>query len=166
MSEKTDDDGWEKAREMIRNAPPPTAQVPFEPDQPHPEPPKRSPVGRILLVLGIMGLIGAGIYVWSEYASQLSGVSTTTADAPKAAVVAPQPKVESAPAPVVRVTVRKGVKSVNVRSGPTPDSAQVGRVAGGQQVEKLSESGDWSRVRFSTDKKQIEGWMRSDLLQN
>ena len=170
MSEKTDDDGWEKVREMIRNAPPPTGAVPFQPDQPHPEPPKRSHLGKLLLIILVIGAVAVGAYLWTqrdEAPESKSGASRATSPAtavtPPAAV--PQPASDPAPGPTTTVTVRKGLKSVNVRSSPSAGSAQVGRIAGGQQVERLSESGEWVQVRFAADGKQVEGWVRNDMLQ-
>src|SRR5687767_6879617 len=145
MSEKPEDDGWEKVREMVRNAPPPTAQVPFQPDQPHPELPKRSPVGRILLMMFIIGVLGAGYYAWTQYEPEAQSPSSAAPDSKPtvpatASAEAPTAVSEPAPKAVGSATVRKGLKSVNVRSGPSPSSAPVGRIAGGQQVEKLSET--------------------------
>src|SRR5687768_13826955 len=107
MSEKPEDDGWEKVREMVRNAPPPTGQVPFQPDQPHPEPPKRSPVGRILLVNFIIGLLGAGAYALTQYEAESQGASGAAPESkPTAPIAAPAeaPQARSEPAPKAAAT--------------------------------------------------------------
>ncbi len=56
-----------------------------------------------------------------------------------------------------------GENSANVRQGPGKEHAVVGRVTAGQEVELLSQDGDWSYIRAEDG--AIEGYVASRLLQ-
>jgi uncharacterized protein YgiM (DUF1202 family) len=81
---------------------------------------------------------------------------------------APEEPVMVAPAEAVAATtlgqfVFVGENSANVRQGPGKEHAVVGKVTAGQEVELLSQEGDWSYVR--TEDGTIEGYVASRLLQ-
>ena len=172
MAEKTEDE-WEKLREMVRNSPPGTAQTPWRPDELAEEPPRRRISRKALLSLLLIVLAAGAAYLALEHGDELFGKdeakvekagSQTPSDAGAAAPgVAPAGQTKSQ-VDTTAVSIKKGLKSVNVRTNPSPNSPTVARLASGDRAEKLSESGDWVQLRLQSGGRSTEGWVRRDLL--
>ena len=166
MSE-ADEDAWEKVREMVRNSPPGTAQPQWNPNEVVEAPPPRRFPTEVVVGLLIAGCVAAGLYFGYEYLdglhtigiAQQSSAQSTSVSAP---VASPAPAASTAKT----ATVRSGLKNINVRASAASNGAVVGKLSGGQQVEKIAESGDWARIRFQTPGTTTEGWVRRDLLDN
>jgi hypothetical protein len=77
------------------------------------------------------------------------------------ALAAPE-SAKAEPAPLGQLVV-VGIKSANVRQGPGKEHSVVGRVKAGQQIELLSQDGDWSYIK--TIDGSVEGFVASRLLQ-
>jgi hypothetical protein len=172
MPDRTEDE-WEKLREMVRNAPPGTAQTQWRPDELAEEPPRRTYSKKALITLVVLALAAGAAYVALEHGDQLfgkneasSGNASSQVTAGKSGDAAPA----DAPAPQTRaatttLTIKKGLKTINVRANPSPNSPTVARLRGGDRAESVSESGDWVQLRFQSGGKSMEGWVRRDLLE-
>jgi hypothetical protein len=161
---ESDADEWEKVRDMVRNAPPGTAQPPWTPDAVVPRPPSRRWL-KVLVIAVLLVVAAAGAYLgWLEIMRPAATERPSAAPAQQSAAPKPAQTPPAAPQPTADVvTVKRGV--INVRSSASSTSAIVGKLSAGDRIEKIGESGTWLRVRFESRGKPAEGWVRRDVLE-
>lgn len=176
---QADDDEWEKVREMVRNSPPPSATREVAAEQANKEKIRRTPRHRrrkrvALLILILLGLVIAGVVFFAFDRLQPRGAksaSETQAGSKSAEAVKPSAKQNATADKTTSnkprtLAIRKGLKTVNVRTGPSATNPVAAKLVEGDKVELISESGGWVRIRFKVGGKEGEGWVKKELLEN
>jgi hypothetical protein len=171
---QADEDEWAKARQMVRDSPPGTAQVQWPQNEPAEEPPHRRFPTKPLLLLLIVGLVAGGLYfVWAHGVVPRQG-STATADKQAAGSGAAGSVITTVTAPAARqntalefktASIKNGLRAINVRSAASANSALVGKLSEGDRIERIAQTVDWVRIRFQNGTERDEGWVRRDLLE-
>jgi hypothetical protein len=84
-----------------------------------------------------------------------------------------KPAVEKIPAlkdPVATTTgtlgIKKGLISANVRGDGSTLRPPIAKIYPHDTLQKVTESGDWVRIRFTLDGKLRDGWIRKDVVES